>query len=109
MVKPSAYSFLANFASCLATLLALSGCASAPSGSAAGVPASAPLLERPMDFSVSSSPVEIKRLWTQQVPGLMTDLSVSRDGSAILVATVPNPESGSGPRETGHGLTRYDR
>lgn len=73
------------------------------------VPEPAPMLDHPMTFAMSASPTAVRKLWTQQVPGLMTDLAVSRDGSAILLATVPNPEAGEGPRETGHGLTRFNR
>jgi hypothetical protein len=111
MVKPRASSILAAASSLVGVTLSgltLAGCASAPRSSA---PSQQPsLVAAPaMDAVVSPSSFEARKLWTREVPGLMTDLSVSRDGSAILMATVPNPEAGSGPRETGHGLTRYDR
>jgi outer membrane protein assembly factor BamB len=62
-----------------------------------------------MEFVLASPPGGVRKLWTQQVPGLMTDLSVARDGSAILIATIPNPEGGAGPQETARALTRFDR
>jgi outer membrane protein assembly factor BamB len=68
-----------------------------------------PMLEHPMEFSPSDHPAEARKLWTQKVRGIMTDLNVSRDGSALIVATVPNPDVEDGGGETGHGLTRYDR
>jgi hypothetical protein len=97
---------LASLSVCAAGVLG--GCAAAPSRPSAEVGAR-PWVDRPMDFLLSETPVEVSKLWTQQVPGIMTDVSVARDGSAILIATVPNPEAGAGPRETGRALTRYDR
>jgi outer membrane protein assembly factor BamB len=96
-------------------LLILAGLAGPGSVSAAPGPAPGPattptaMLEHPMTFTLSASPTEVRKLWTQQITGLMTDLAVSRDGSAILLATIPNPDGGDGPRESGHGLTRYNR
>lgn len=61
-----------------------------------------------MEFALSPSPIDIRKLWTREVSGLMTDLAVSRDGSAILLARIPNPENRPGSQESGRGLTRYD-
>jgi outer membrane protein assembly factor BamB len=35
----------------------------------------------------------VSRKWDRQLPGLATEISMSRDGKRVLVAIVPNPES----------------
>lgn len=48
--------------------------------------------QHPLTFEKSEKSAEIKKLWTQRVQGAMTDLSVARGGSAIVVATTPDPD-----------------
>src|SRR5947209_8695307 len=49
--------------------------------------------EHPMTFPSSSAQVRAKREWTRKLPGLLTDLNISQDGSTILVATVPDHDA----------------
>lgn len=110
MVKPSAcLLFTKSLTRAVGLVLLLGACAHAPARPESGAATGAPMLAHPMNFVLSDSPVDVRKLWTQQIPGLMTDLSVARDGSALLVATIPNPEAVSGPQETGRALTRFDR
>jgi WD40 repeat protein len=46
-----------------------------------------------MSIPASKNAVASKKLWTRKSPGLLTDLNISRDGSTILVATVPDRDS----------------
>ena len=46
-----------------------------------------------MSIPISSKAVAAKKIWTRKSPGLLTDLNISRDGSTILVATVPDRDS----------------
>jgi hypothetical protein len=63
----------------------LAGC-----GSAQHVP---PIQESASVFPASAKPVRYQKLWSKKVPGLLTDLSLARDGSTLLVATVPDKDS----------------
>lgn len=49
--------------------------------------------EHSIDFSASPQQSASKKLWTKRVPGLLTDLNLSRDGSTALVAVVPDRDS----------------
>jgi hypothetical protein len=46
-----------------------------------------------VNLPVSAHPVTARKLWTRKSPGLLTDLNISRDGSTVLVATVPDRDS----------------
>lgn len=45
--------------------------------------------------------------WTAQVGGIATDLALSRNGSAVLIATIPDPERDGSPKD--YRLIRYQR
>src|SRR6185437_14327891 len=47
----------------------------------------------PMTYPSSAALVPARKLWTRKVAGLMTDINLSRDGSTVLVATVPYHDS----------------
>lgn len=66
----------------LSVVFSLSGCSSAPKPE-----------ERPMLFPASTAPIPAKKLWTRRIPGLLTDLNLSHDGTTILVAIVPDRDS----------------
>ncbi len=46
-----------------------------------------------VNLPVSEHPVKARKLWTRKSPGLLTDLNISRDGSTVLVATIPDRDS----------------
>jgi hypothetical protein len=46
-----------------------------------------------INLPISSHPVKARKLWTRKSPGLLTDLNISRDGSTVLVATIPDRDS----------------
>jgi hypothetical protein len=46
-----------------------------------------------VNLPVSEHPVTARKLWTRKSPGLLTDLNISRDGSTVLVATIPDRDS----------------
>ena len=50
-------------------------------------------VEHPMLFPSSAKAVPAEKLWTRRVPGLLTDLNLSRDGSTVLIATVPDKDA----------------
>ncbi|MBC7691029.1 MAG: PQQ-binding-like beta-propeller repeat protein [Methylotenera sp.] len=60
---------------------------------------------RAMPFEASSDPIEVKELWSRKLPGPLTDLSLSKDGNAILVASIPDQDTGEGRYQ----LTRFNR
>src|SRR5258708_15163959 len=62
--------------------LVLGGCSGAPK-----------MEEHPMLFPSSAHSIPAKKLWSKKVPGLLTDLNLSRDGSTVLVATVPDRDA----------------
>lgn len=49
--------------------------------------------EHPMNFDLSSDPTQVEQTWKNKFAGLVTDLSVSKDGQSILLATLPDPDS----------------
>ncbi|MCM2276510.1 MAG: hypothetical protein NDJ89_00345 [Oligoflexia bacterium] len=61
---------------------------------ASGKSARAP---RPARAIASEAP-KPRKLWTRKLAGLITDLDVSRDGSAILISSAPNRELAGGSR-----------
>jgi hypothetical protein len=46
-----------------------------------------------VNLPVSEHPVKARKLWTRKSPGLLTDLNISRDGSTVLVATIPDRDA----------------
>ena len=46
-----------------------------------------------LGFKSAEIPSSVKKLWTQKLDGLITDLSVAESGKAILVATAPDREN----------------
>lgn len=58
--------------------------------------------------SASASTPRVHRVWVKPIAGVMTDLAAARSGDAVLVATIPDPDSLLGPGERAHGLTRFD-
>jgi hypothetical protein len=49
-------------------------------------------------FDAATRPGEVQKLWSRKLSGLLTDLSVSRDGSRLLVSTIPDPDRDGGQR-----------
>lgn len=68
--------------SALFVITSFAGCSSAPK-----------MEEHPITFPSSSQLNPAKKLWTHKVPGLLTDLNLSADGSTVLIATVPDHDS----------------
>ena len=66
------------------TLLLLCSCATAPKSS-----------EVPEPHTESKSPRPFSKLWSVKLGGYIADLNAARNGSAILVATVPDRENGT--------------
>lgn len=88
--------FLGRMACPLAGLVAgliFSDCASSPSQVAVKSPI--------------ADPTDARRLWSSRLAGLITDLSVTRNGQGVLVATVPDAERESG--QTGFHSTLLNR
>jgi hypothetical protein len=91
MVKLSGKSFrrfnlIVSFPFWLSAFWAMPGCANQPQRPGSEV-------SHLSNFPISQHPVAAKKLWTKKTPGLLTDLNIARDGSAILVATVPDRDS----------------
>jgi hypothetical protein len=51
-----------------------------------------------LGFDAAARPGEVRKLWSRKLPGLITDLNVSGDGSRLLVSTIPDPEREGGQR-----------
>jgi hypothetical protein len=63
-------------------LALLPACASLPGG-----------LDHPPGFEAAPGFAAGERLWSRQLEGVITDLSVAADGSALSVATAPDPDA----------------
>jgi hypothetical protein len=61
-------------------------------GSCSSTPTPKPV-SHPMSFPPAVKRIEAQKLWTRKVPGLVTDLNLSQDGSTVLIATVPDHDS----------------
>ena len=73
-----------------------------------GCVGSKPVVEAPaLSFEVEESAHHIERLWTKRVGGVITDLSVSRNGQNIVIATSPNPDVPGGGEH--HTMAKFTR
>ena len=68
-------------------LIGLFGCSGCASKKVLGKPEPFVEAERPSDLAV---------LWTKKFPGPITDLNLSKKGNALLVATIPDMDEGTG-------------
>ena len=97
MVKFSRLITLVSVSSLMA--LNLASCASHSANNPAGDSGAEDLRDSARNESdlvnlpISGQPIKAKKLWTRKSPGLLTDLNLSRDGSTILVATIPDRDS----------------
>lgn len=84
----------------LCTTVAAAGAILSFSCSSASKPAGAPAISAIALESNAPNPStsELKPLWKRRLDGFVTDLSLSRDGTAVLVSTAPNRETESGSR-----------
>jgi hypothetical protein len=83
-------------------LLPFWGCSTSTSGSAVQ-PES-----HPMYFPASAQRLSAQKLWMKRVPGLVTDLNLSQDGSTVLVSTIPDRDSlDAGAAKNQHNLIFY--
>lgn len=51
-----------------------------------------------LGFESANESSDVDELWTQKLPGLVTDVSLAGDGNSVLVSTVPDPEDENSPR-----------
>ncbi len=73
-----------RFLGCIATVLVLSS-----SASALDAPA------RPIELETPA----IKKVWSQRLPGFVTDLAVSADAESVFFATIPDFDRNDGQRD----------
>ena len=58
--------------------------------------ASKKVLGKPEPFVEAENPADLEVLWSKKFPGPITDLNLSKKGNALLVATIPDADEGTG-------------
>ncbi len=66
-------------------------------------------VSKPLSFESSAQPAEVVKLWTKKLPGPITDLNLSKNGNAILIATIPDADADASDKSSNrYMLTRFD-